>query len=262
MFGIQRVVIAQHERALYWQFKRFVGVLEPGVYWKVDVPGRSVFEIYDLAVPEFDHPRVDFMLQDARAELERHFQVVELSDRQVALVYRNGKLNAVLAPGTRQFYWRGPIDIRVEVLDIATDFEVPRATAALLARARGNVLTQMAASAIYAVEVPDTSVGLLIVDGELKRTLAPGLHAFWKFNRTVKVEMVDLRLQTMEVAGQEILTRDKVSLRVNLAATYMVTDAVKARKELASFHDHQHREQHVARREVSGARHTHHPQRR
>jgi hypothetical protein len=45
---------------------------------------------------------------------------------------------------------------------------------------------------VYAVEVPDASVGLLIVDGELKRTLQPDFYAYWKFNRTVKV---DLRLQ-------------------------------------------------------------------
>ena len=37
-----------------------------------------------------------------------------------------------------------------------------------------------------------------------------------------------LRVKTLDVQGQEILTRDKVSLRVNLTATYRFADAQKA----------------------------------
>jgi hypothetical protein len=33
------------------------------------------------------------------------------------------------------------------------------------------------------VEVADTTVALLIVDSELAKVLAPGLHAFWKYQR-------------------------------------------------------------------------------
>jgi translation initiation factor RLI1 len=44
----------------------------------------------------------------------------------------------------------------------------------------------------------------LIADGELREVLKSGLTAYWKFQRNVKVELVDLRLQTMEVGGQEI----------------------------------------------------------
>ena len=58
--------------------------------------------------------------------------------------------------------------------------------------------------------------------------LAPGLHYYWRFLRDLKVETVDLRLQVLEVAGQEILTRDKVSLRVNLTAGYRITDVLTA----------------------------------
>ncbi len=76
------------------------------------------------------------------------------------------------------------------------------------------------------------------MDGELARTLLPGLHAFWRFNRAVKVESVDLCWQTLEVSGQEILTRDKVSLRVNLSAVYRVADPVKARAELGNSGDY------------------------
>ncbi len=44
----------------------------------------------------------------------------------------------------------------------------------------------------------------------------------------------DTRVNTLEVSGQEILTKDKVSLRINLTATYQLTDveaAVRAVKD-------------------------------
>ena len=34
----------------------------------------------------------------------------------------------------RQVYWRGPVEVRVELIDIATDYTLSRAHTALLAR--------------------------------------------------------------------------------------------------------------------------------
>ncbi len=65
---------------------------------------------------------------------------------------------------------------------------------------------------------------------------------------------MDLRLQTMEVSGQEILTRDKVSLRVNLTALWQVTDAVKARATVSNFVDYVYKELQFALREAVGTR--------
>ena len=70
------------------------------------------------------------------------------------------------------------------------------------------------------------NVGLVFVDGKLRAALTAGAYAFWNFGKNVGADVVDLRLQTVEVAGQEILTRDKVSLRVNLTALWQCVDAV------------------------------------
>ena len=131
---------------------------------------------------------------------------------------------------------------------------VPRELVPLLARGRGAALIAAARDAVYPVEVADGSVGLLFVDGELVTTLKPGLHAYWRFNRSVKVEQVDTRLQTMEVQGQEILTRDKVSLRVNLSAAYRVADPVQARQGVSDFAGHLYRELQFALRQAIGSR--------
>jgi len=254
MFIYKRIVIAQHERGLYLKDRSINKILTPGVYRILDPLGRVSVEVYNLTVPEFEHPYIDVLVAEQRALCERHFQVIELSEYEVGLVYKNGKLNGVLAPATRQLYWKGPIDVKVEVLSISEDFALPHDKVGLIAHARAESVPREVLNYVYLAEVSDKHVGLLIVDGELVKTLQPGLYAYWKFNRRVVVEQVDLRLQAMEVQGQEILTKDKVTLRVNLAAQYQITDPVKARSELVNFTDYLYREVQFALRQAVSAR--------
>jgi regulator of protease activity HflC (stomatin/prohibitin superfamily) len=253
MLGVKRITIAQHERGLVFRNRSFKTVLEPGVYRMFDPANRTEVQVYDLTVPEFEHARVDFLVKEARATIEKYFTIVELCDREVGLVFKNGKISGVLAPGKRQLYWRGPVEVRVEKQDIEKEFEVAKNLAKILVRAKQPLAAQVT-EAVSAVEVPDTAVGLLIVDGEFMRVLEPGLHAFWKFHRALKTELVDRRVQAMEVAGQEILTRDKVSLRVNLTALWQVLDVVKARTALTNFVDYIYKELQFALREAVGTR--------
>jgi regulator of protease activity HflC (stomatin/prohibitin superfamily) len=252
MMGMKRITIAQYERGLLFRNRSFETVMEPGVYWLFDPLSRTEIKVYDVAVAEFEHPRVDVLIAEARALIERYLMIVELGDREVGLVYKNDRLVSVLPPGKRQLYWRGPIAVRVVVKDISRDITLDADTARILVRAGGG--SGMNSAAIGSVEVPDTAVGMMIADGELRDVLKPGLTAFWKFQRNIKVELVDLRLQTMEVAGQEILTRDKVSLRVNLTALWQVLDAVQARTRLVNFVEYVYKELQFALREAVGAR--------
>jgi regulator of protease activity HflC (stomatin/prohibitin superfamily) len=185
--------------------------------------------------------------------MDEYFNIVELTESEAGLVYKNGKLAGVLAPGKRQLYWKGPIEVKVEKIDISEGLEVPSRVAKLLARAK-QPLSSQATEAISAAEVPDTSVALLIVDGQFVKLLGPGLHVFWKFHRTIKIELVDRRVQTMEVSGQDILTRDKVSLRVNLSALWQMEDVVKARSALQNFTEFIYKELQFALREAIGSR--------
>jgi len=254
MFGLKRIVIAQHERGVYLKDRSIVKILEPGIYRIFDLLGRVAVEVQNLTIAEFNHPYEDVLVQENRTLVNQYFQFIKLGEYQVGLVYKNGKLNGVLPPGTRQLYWKGLVEVTVEVLNIEQDFAAPKATVGLIANARMDAMPREIFDYVYVSEVSDNHAGLLIVNGELLQTLKPGLYAYWKFNRNVKVEQVELRLQVMEVQGQEILTKDKVSLRVNLAAQYQVTDAVTARAKLVNMADFVYRELQFALRQAVGTR--------
>jgi regulator of protease activity HflC (stomatin/prohibitin superfamily) len=142
--------------------------------------------------------------------------------------------------------------VRVEKVDISRDIEIePDLARRMLATGPRKVA---GTEAVLAVVVPQYHVALLYVDGKVEKLLEAGMHAFWKFRREVRAETVDLRLQVLEVAGQEILTRDKVSLRVNLNAGYRVSDVLVAFAKQAKPVDYLYKELQFGLRAAVGTR--------
>jgi regulator of protease activity HflC (stomatin/prohibitin superfamily) len=246
MFWNKRVVIGDGERGLVYRNRRFERVLGAGVYRIFDPLGRVEVTVHNLAQPEYTGRDVDVLIACLGARLDATFVLADLGADEVGLVSKNGKLEDVLAPGTRKLYWRGLVRIDVERVSLADGLQV-RADVAARLRQLGT-LSKVAVVA----DVPVEFAGLVFVDGTLARTLAPGAYAFWNFRRNVVVDAIELRVQSVEVSGQELLTRDKVSLRVNLAASLRVTDPVAARTKVAKFADFVYRElQYGLRRAVS-----------
>jgi len=189
------------------------------------------------------------------ALVAREFTAIELGSEQIALVYENGVLVEVLSPNTRRLYWKGYIDVTFDVIDVAHGFTVATALVPKLVSAlsRGPAGARVA-TAVFSVQVPQYSVAVLYVDGKVHGLLESGQHLFWKANRELRVEIVDLRLQVLEVAGQEILTRDKVSLRINLSAGYRVSDVLVAYSKQAKPIDYLYKELQFALRAAVGTR--------
>lgn len=236
MFWTKRVVIGDGERGLVYRNRQFEGVLAPGVYRWFDPLCRTDVVVHNVARPEYAGNDVDVLIAALGSKLDEHFTLANLGIDQVGLVLKNGKLEEVLPPGTRKLYWKGVIAVEVQTVSLAKGLELE---AGVVKRLRQlGVLERLTVSLI----VPEESAGLLFVDGKLARMLAPGAYAFWNFQKNVSVEMIELRVQSLEVSGQELLTRDKVSLRVNLAASIRVTDPVAARTKVAKYGDYVYRE--------------------
>jgi regulator of protease activity HflC (stomatin/prohibitin superfamily) len=246
--------VKKDERALLFRKGDFVRVLRPGEHWIFDPLFRASIEKFALGKPLFDHRLAEY-LRKAEPELAaREFHVVEIGPNEVGLRYENGVIAEILAPDTRRLYWKGFVDVSVEKIDIARDFAIDAELARRLLShtVRGQRLP--GSENILAVIVPQYHVAVQYVDGKVEKLLEAGLHAFWKFRREIRAEVVDLRLQVLEVAGQEILTRDKVSLRVNLTAGYRVSDVLAAYAKQAKPMDFLYKELQFGLRAAVGTR--------
>lgn len=246
MFWIKQIVIGDGERGLLYRNRRLQRVLAPGVYRWFDPLDRVTVTLHNAARAEYAGTDAEVLMTRVGAKLGDHFLVADVGVDQVGLVLKHGKLEDVLAPGTRKLYWKELVPVELRLSSLAGSLEMPADVAHRLRQL--GVLSKVA----VALDVPSESAGLLFVDGKLVRTLAPGAYAFWNFRKNVAAEVIDLRVQSLEVSGQELLTRDKVSLRVNLAASLRVTDPVAARTKVAKYGDYVYRElQYGLRKAVS-----------
>jgi len=251
---IKRVTVKKNERGLLLRNGDFERVLQPGTHWLFDGIDTLRVETFALEQPAFMHGLADYLMAKEPAVVAAEFARVELTETQVGLRSENGTLVEVLAPVTRRLYWNGQVDVKVEVIDIAESAEVAAPVVARLVQTQLRQRAVAGLGGVLQVQVSEHGAGILWIDGKVERLLKPGSYAFWKFNRNVAVEAVDLRLQVLEVAGQEILTRDKVGLRLNLSATWRFTDVLKAYTQLAKPAEHLYRELQFGLRAAVGTR--------
>jgi regulator of protease activity HflC (stomatin/prohibitin superfamily) len=142
-------------------------------------------------------------------------------------------------------FWKELATITFERIDVIGAPEVPADQRPGLARL-GNQ-----AGAVFAT-VEESKAGLLYIDNKIVRTLTPGVYGFWSVVATPRIETIDLRMQPLEITGQEVLTKDKVSIRVNVSAQYRVVDPLKARQSVKDYADYLYRVLQLAVRQALG----------
>jgi len=246
--------IMKDERALLFDRKDFVRVLGAGEHRFFDPLHRLSVEVFPLSKTQFEHRLADYLLKAEPEMVGREFHVAQLGPTEVGLRFENGVLLEVLAPSTRRLYWKGYIDIRLETVDIAEKFAVSAPLVTQLVASGPRVSKVVGSDGVLSIQIPQDQVAVLYVDGKVHGLLEAGRHAFWRFNRDLRVDIVDLRLQVLEVAGQEILTKDKVNLRVNLTAGYRVSDVLLAFSRQAKPVDYLYKELQFGLRAAVGTR--------
>ncbi len=246
--------IADSQKALMYRRNRFVGVLGPGRHRVEIISGDIKLETYDVTAVEFEHKNTKFLLNTYADKLSDYLDRVELTDTQVGLIYRDRHLVDVLAPGSLYVFWKDVEDVRVDVIDIDANYQIDEKLIGLLGRGLKIGASKEVARAISYNEVPDEHVGLLLVNGKLEKILEPGSYGFWKYNRSVVVKLLDMRLQVAEVNGQEILTKDRVSLRINLSASYRIDSPEIVALKLSDYAGFIYRELQLRLREAVGTK--------
>lgn len=238
------VKIDVYERGLVFQDGRLTRVLEPGRHVVFGGFGRRRVEKVSVRKTWLEHKDLEVIAKSGL--LEGQAVVLDLKDHERALIGIDGRLNAVRGPGLAML-WTVLAEVRVERLDArAVHFE--HEDLAVVLAAPGA--SQHFESAL----VPAGSVGLAFHRGRLVATLPAGLHALFTGEGPVKVVPIDLREQSADVSGQEIMTADKVTLRLNAVVLYRVTDPVKAVTEVDNHTQALYRQAQLALRAVVGTR--------
>jgi regulator of protease activity HflC (stomatin/prohibitin superfamily) len=236
------VYIKMHERGLLFEQGDFVGVLAPGRHLVLGLNKRV--EIVDTLKTRFEHPLLELLIK--HAALQRELLVIENGDTQRAIVWKDGRAFAIVGTG-RYAFWNTTALMEAELFDIESiRFQHSKLQAILQLPDAQKFLD--------GVQVSEHETALLFRDGVLIEQLGQGLHVFWKGAGNIKWKALDLREQVADVAGQEIITADKVTLRVNLVVTWVISDPRLATRTSNSPEQALYREAQLALRAAVGTK--------
>jgi regulator of protease activity HflC (stomatin/prohibitin superfamily) len=205
---------------------------------------RVKVEVVSQRAPWLVHEKLDMIAKSGA--LKDRAVVLDWKDYERGLVWIDGRFSHVLPAGLYA-YWTGQKAVKVELIDARkVRFEHPDL--------KVIVRSQMADRVRDVCTVSRDHVGVLFIDGAFVETLPPGLYAFWKGHSDARVVEVDMRETMIDVSGQDIMTADKVTLRLNAVVTYRVVDARKAVTATADVRQALYRETQLVLRAFVGAR--------
>ena len=228
ILGRKRVLVKENERAVALYQGEVLGILGPGEHLLPNRRDRLEIERHDVGNAAFVSAYEKALFAKLPDVAARHLTVFRTGRSEVAVIDRDGMLHYVLPPDRKLAVWTDAGPWTAETVDVAA---AARVEPALLRR-----LVQAKRTELVAVHpVMDGQAGLLFVDGTYAETLAAGAHGFWTVAKSVQVKTIDLKRQSLDVAGQEVLTRDRVTIRVNIAAEYRVADPLKAVSAVKDF---------------------------
>jgi regulator of protease activity HflC (stomatin/prohibitin superfamily) len=94
---------------------------------------------------------------------------------------------------------------------------------------------------------------LLYENGQFTRLLEPGRYLFWRWTK-ISFDRVSLRQMSEVISGQEVLSSDKIGVRVSLIAHYAVTDPVAAITTIENYAEQLYQELQLELRNVIAER--------
>lgn len=206
------IVIRDNERGLVYRNGRLVGMLGAGrhrvftMFAAVEVARINMDVPYVAATPEM----LDVIPRKDAVPLDVPFG-------RVAAISVDGRPHALVEAG-RYLLWQTRAEVTAELYDAHE----------LLSSVPERFWAHVSTQTFRVVNVATFEQALLYVDGTLEQVLSGGRYLVSQLDRSVEVYFVDRREQELQIVGQEVMTADKVTLRVNVIVTFRIADAVAA----------------------------------
>lgn len=223
-----KVIINENQRGLLFKNGKYEKVLESGMHrflsQNVTVEIMNFKDEFKLA--DYD---LSIFLKDRL--LKEQLEIVDVDDQTIALHYINGKFTECLTSG-RHAYWKVFQNHRFEIIDMENPEvpdEFPRYIFDMLPR-----------RLFYKIEVAGYQKARLYYDQKYVKLLNEGTYYYWNNGTRISASLVDTRLLQMDIAGQEMLTLDKVALRINFVCHYKIADYNKIFTEIDHYEEQMH----------------------
>lgn len=200
-------------------------VLKNGVFQKMITAGTYHFSkmagytvVVEEMLGELDHLEIPYQVLSRDPAFLEATVHMEIPDGFVGFLYRNGKLTS-FASRKEYVFWNvfDRYEIRiVSMEDTVIGAEVSR-----------QMLTMVPKHLYTEVSVGEGEIGLVYYDNVMQAPLSRGVYRFWNYRHVVSFCVIDMKQKELDIVGQEILTGDKIGIRMNVACMYKIRDAVE-----------------------------------
>jgi regulator of protease activity HflC (stomatin/prohibitin superfamily) len=241
---IKTVRIHAHEIGLLFRDEDFRGLLEAGTHYFLDPLKRVEVSVMSLRAPWINHEKLDVIVKSG--VLEGQALVLDLQDHERALVWIDNRFSGVVGPGLHAA-WTTRRAVRAEIID-AREVRLNHPQLATIVRHPG------VERLVQVLTVPAHHAGVLMINGSHADTLSAGTYAFWRNVAELALVNVDLRESLLDVAGQDLMTADRVTLRLNLLVMMRVVDPVRGVSVVDDVKQALYREAQPVLRAVIGAK--------
>lgn len=197
-------------------------LLKDGIFQKILNAGRYSYikrmgyEVKIVSmIGEVDTADIPLEILMQNKDFASRIKRVEIPDECIALHFVNKAYRDVIT-AQEAVYWNVYEKNEFQLVDMTTVYmeaSLPR------------IYMDLMPTKFYKkVIIKDGETGLLYFDNQFEKQLSAGSYYFWNYGKEVTCKVFNQKIQQLDITGQEILTADKVSIRLNIVCSYRITD--------------------------------------
>ena len=222
----KKIIISESERGFLIKKGRFIKMLSAGSYIQSNNKQIFVTKISEPLTSRFDMTVLNIFLKDEN--FKNQVIIQEVPDKQVAVHEVDGHFKEILKSG-KYIYWEITEHHSFQLYDM-TNPEIPADTQLCENLYKAGCMAKLGIS--------ENQKGLLFINEKFEKELTSGIYYFWQNGSTrYQVRYIEMKKRLLNLTGQEILTKDKVGIRLNFVCNFQVIDCVKACLEIDDYEE-------------------------
>ena len=226
-----KFIIANNEIGLLFRNQIFKKILETGEYnyskfFKNHVyviNKKNAIEKYNIEIKALKNNKILLKMVDT----------INVKDNELSFHFVDGLYYEILPAGTYSFF--NDIYQHTFITCDTKNVFIPETIDPSIFKSQNYQYQGQYNNLVTDFTVNDGYVGALIINGKFNKFLDPGKYYFFTNINAVNVKQIDLRNRSIQISGQELLTKDKVTLRMNFVLSFKVTDPFKVATTYEDF---------------------------
>ena len=211
--------------------ERIIQYDKNGAFKRLLLPGEhytSFSQIVKYRVGQYLDFDMDLEILLEDKKLREALLAFDVADDEVAVYTKNGNFMSVISEPGQYAIFKGPYTQDIRKFTISEPL-VEDKLAIYWAR-KG-----LFGNHVYKLTVEAHEEALLFIGRKFSKKIGPGEYFFWSAGEYAHIERADKRIQQIELSGQELLTKDKIAIRITFIVNYRVADIEKAFGESSSY---------------------------